>query len=225
MQVRRRLIDAWLHDLRVGWGDRAARSASTIAPALALGRCCDLHGIGHALAADGHPLDDVLAWFRLLAGRSRAIRQALAQGGIEHLAEGWADGVLHEEMGRSAVAPFEVLRLRVRQQMEHSRSLDEAPGQQLALVVIETDGTSGCTARAARHARDAFNAGETMAATTTGKLLVLVRRDHDVRRRTLHLTEALRLDDQFRSTPVRVWIEPLAMSAEHVDSHLLGLAS
>jgi hypothetical protein len=35
----------------------------------------------------------------------------------------------------------------------------------------------------------------------------------------------MRHDDQLRGTPVRVWIEPLAMTAEHVDSHLLGLAS
>ena len=225
MQVRRRILDAWLHDLRVGWGERAYRSVSAISPVLALGNVGDLHTIGHQLASEGHALDDVLSWFDLLATQSRPVRNMLQQGGVVNLASGWADGVLHHEFGAHSVAPFEVLRLRLRQQVELTHSLGEAPGRHLALVVIETDGSTDCAARVARHARDTFSAGETMAATPTGKLLILVHRDHDVRRRTLRLTDAMRHDDHLRGTPVRVWIEPLAMAAEHVDSHLLGLAS
>ena len=37
----------------------------------------------------------------------------------------------------------------------------------------------------------------------------------------MHSDPIIRLD----GTPVRVWVEPLAMSADHLDSHLLGLAS
>ena len=218
-------MDTWLHDLRVGWGERAHRSASAISPVVALGQVGDLHTIGHQLAADGHALDDVLAWFRALATHSRQFRHLLERGGVVNLASGWAEGVLQQDYGTHSVAPFEVLRLRLQQQVALTRSLGEAPGTRLALVVVEADGSADCVARVAQHARDTFSTGETMAATPTGKFLVLVHRDHDVRRRTLRLTDAMRHDDQLRGTPVRVWIEPLAMAAEHVDSHLLGLAS
>lgn len=224
MQVRRRVLEAWLQDLRAGWGDRAFRSASAITPILTLDQPASLHTIGHRLATEGHSLDEVLAWFHPLASRSRSFRRALQRGGVVSIASGWADGVLQDEFGTTSVAPIEVLRLRVRQQVELTNSLGDEPGRHLALVVIETDGTVECATRVAQHARDVFHTGETMAATASGKLLVLVHRDHDVRRRTLRLTDALRHDDLLRGTPVRVWIEPLAMSVEHVDSHLLGLA-
>ena len=217
------MLDAWRRDLRVGWGERAARSATAITPILTGGLIGDLHTIGYQLAADGHPLHDVLAWFRLLAERSRQFRHLLERGGIILLAGGWADGLLHEDA--ETVAPFEVLRLRLRQQVQNVRALGELPGAHLALVVIETDGSAGSTARVSHHAREAFRTGETMAATPSGKMLILARRDQDVRVRTRRLTDAMLDDDQLSGVPVRVWIEPLAMSADHVDSHLLGLAS
>ena len=48
--------------------------------------------------------------------------------GVVNLASGWADGVLHHEFGAHSVAPFEVLRLRLRQQQgggqtEHDQAL------------------------------------------------------------------------------------------------------
>lgn len=216
---------SWLHDLRVGWGERAHRSASAISPVVALGQVGDLHTIGQQLAVDGHSLDDVLAWFHELARHSRQFRHLLERGGVVNLASGWAEGVLQQDYGTHSVAPFEVLRLRLQQQVALANSLGEAPGNRLALVVVEAGGAGDCVARVAQHARDTFRGGETMAATPTGKFLVLVHRDHDVQRRTLRLTDAMRHDDQLRGTPVRVWIEPLAMAAEHIDSHLLGLAS
>ena len=225
VQIRRRVLDAWLHDLRVGWGERAERSVSAITPVIARGQLGDLHTIGHQLATDGHQLDEMLAWFRLLASQSRSFRHLLERGGIINLASGWADGVLHHEYGTQSVTPFEVLRLRLREQVELANSIGAAPGHQLALVVIESSGTAEVTARIATHVRGVFTSGETMAATPSGKLLVLVHRDREVRRRTLRLADVIRHDDQLHSAPVRVWIEPLAMTAEHVDSHLQGLWS
>ncbi|MDO8362266.1 MAG: hypothetical protein Q7V88_05175 [Actinomycetota bacterium] len=194
-------------------------------PVIALGRAGDLHTIGFHMATAGHRLDDVLAWFRRLARRSRRFRRVLRRDGVAHLAAGWADGAMQHQHDPASVAPFEVLRLRLQQQVERTTALGEAPGRHLALVVVEAAGGLGCPERVVRHARDAFHSGETMATTPNGKLLVLVHRDHDVRRRTLRLTDAMRHDQQLLGTPVRVWIEPLAMSAEHVDSHLVGLAS
>ena len=224
MQIRRRVFGAWLHDLKVGWGEHAYRSASAISPVLAAGQIGGLHTIGSSLAADGHSLDNVLAWFRLLALHSRTVRHQLEHGGVESLASGWADGVLHQEHS-TTVVPFEVLRLRVQQQLAAAAQPDAAPGAHLALVVIDSVGNAECTARAARHARDTFHTGETIAASPTGKLLVLTHRDADLGRRTLSLIDALRHDDLLHSTQVRVWIEPLAMAAEHFDAHLLSLAS
>lgn len=222
MQIRRRLLGAWLRHLRVGWGERAVRSASAITPVIERFQLDDLHTIGYRFATDGHQLDDVLAWFRLLAARSRPARRMLERGGIVLLASGWVDCQLQDDADE--VAPFEVLRLRLRQQVEHGHSLGQAPGSHLVLVIVETDGTASATDRAVHHAREAFRAGETMAATLTGKLLILARREQDIRERTQRLTDAILDDAQLSGVPVRVWIEPLAMSADHVDSHLLGLA-
>ncbi|HQZ33749.1 MAG TPA: hypothetical protein PK020_04945 [Ilumatobacteraceae bacterium] len=224
MQIRRGILDAWLHDLRVGWGERAARSAAAITPIVARGHVGDLHMIGRHFATEGHSLDDVLAWFHRLASRSRAFRQHIAVGGIIELASGWAEGLL--DAGRAqAFTPFEVLRLRLHQQVQRGEVLGEAPGENLALVVVETDGSVEAAERVAQHAREAFRTGETMAATPSGKLIILVPRDPSTRELTLQLTESLDADEFLVSASVRVWIEPLAMSVDHIDSHLLGLAS
>ena len=223
MQIRRRVLDAWLRDLRAGWGDRAERSASAVTPLLTLDDFVDLHAIGLHCAVEGHTLDDVLAWFRLLAARSRAFRQQLAGGGIIQLASGWAEGLLHEG-SVEAVTPFEVLRLRLRQQVQRGHVMGQGPGAHSALIVIEIDGAVACTDRVLQHARETFRSGETMAPTPSGKLLILVPRDPSIRDRVTQVTEALRADRELSGVSVRVWIEPLAMSADHVDSHLLGLA-
>lgn len=224
MKIRRRILDAWLHDLRVGWGERAVRSATAVTSVIARGQVGDLHTIGFHFATDGHQLDDVLAWFRLLATHSRQFRRLLGRGGVIQLAGGWVDGQLHE-CSALAVAPFDVLRLRLHQQVEHGSRLGRAPGSHIALVVIETDGSAGATERAIHHARQAFHTGETMAVTPSAKLLILVRRDQGVRPRAIRVTDAVHGDALLHGVRVRVWVEPLAMSAEHVDSHLLGLAS
>lgn len=224
MQIRRRVLDAWLHDLQVDWGERAVRSATAISPGIARCDIDDLHTIGHHFATVGHSLDEVLAWFHLLASHSRAFRHVLARGGIIQLAGGWAEGLLHDDTAQ-AVTTFEVLRLRLHQQVQRGDVLGQNPGAHLALVVIETDGSAPSVLRVTQHARTTFHAGETMAATRSGKVIILVRRDQEVRERTLQLTDSIRTDNGLVDTPVRVWIEPLAMSADHLDSHLLGLAS
>jgi hypothetical protein len=224
VQIRRKVLETWLHDLRVGWGDRAVRSASAITPIIAIGQIADLHTVGQHFAREGHQLDDVLEWFQLLATHSRVVRQQLSRGGIISLASGWADGVLRDDTA-DVVSPFEVLRVRVHQQVERAQSLGQAPGAHLALVVVESDGALESARRVAQHARDAFHAGETIAMTPSGKILILVHRAHDARHRAVRLTDAMRHDNQLVGSQIRVWIEPLAMAAEHVDSHLLGLAS
>lgn len=225
MQIRRRVLDSWLRDLRVGWGERAALAAGDVAPLLPACRLVDLHGIGNRLACDGHALDDVLAWFHQLARRSRAMRTLLHEGGVATLAAGWADGVLGADFGAQHVAPLEVLRLRLQQQVALAASLGHAPGTHLVLVVVEAAGPGGHTTRVLHHARSVFGAGESIAVAPNGKLLILARRTQELRAHTLSLTDALRRDEQLLGTTIRVWVEPLAMSAEHLDSHLLGLAS
>lgn len=224
MQIRRRVLDAWLRDLRDGWGDRAEQAAAAIAPTIAACEIDDLTAIGFHLASEGRGLDEVLAWFRLLAHHSRPFRQVLAGGGIIQLASGWADGLLHDDNAQAAT-PFEVLRLRLRQQIQQESVLGHNPGEYLALVVIEGDGAPSAVASIAQHVRSMFGGGETIASTPSGKLLVLVRRDRETHERTVRLTNSLRADTALSGATIRVWIEPLAMSADHVESHLLGLAS
>ena len=199
MQIRRRVLDAWLHDLRVGWGERAARSAAAITPVIADGHIGDLHAIGYHFATDGHPLNDVLAWFRLLATIT-AISPPSGRGGIIQLASGWADGLLHEDAAQS-VTPFEVLRLRLRQQVQHvtSRSAPRrAPGarrhrdRRLGGIHSPVSPTMLATA---------FRTGETMAATPSGKLLILIRRDQDVHERTRSSPPPSRTDTHSSARP------------------------
>ena len=224
VQTRQRVIDAWLHDLRVGWGERAERSATAVSPIIARGCGNDLHSIGYHFAATGHSLDEVLAWFGLLASKSRSFRQELAGGGTVQLAGGWAEGQLQDAIAQ-ALSSFEVLRLRLRQQVQRSEVLGNQSGSNMAFVVVETDGSETSAQRVAHHARAAFRTGETMATTPSGKLIILAPRDQQTRERTQHVTDAIRDDIAIVDTSIRVWIEPLAMSADHADSHLLGLAS
>jgi hypothetical protein len=226
VKLRQRVTDAWCRDVRSGWGERAYRATTEIVEVLARCQAADLHGVGVSLAKDGHQLDDVLAWFRLLASNSRAFRTVLAEGGIVALASGWAEGVLHDDYGTTAVTPLDVLRLRLRQQFELTTSLGEAPGARPRAGGRRYRRPSSSTRRACSITLElTFSTGETMATAPNGNLLVLVHRNPEVRVRTLQLLDAMRHDDQLRGTPVRVWIEPLANTAEHVDSHLLGLAS
>jgi hypothetical protein len=218
-------MGAWLHDILVGWGERAGRAAGEVAPMIALGTTGDLHTVGRRLAADGHALEEILAWCTHLARRSRRFRTQLECGGVVQLANGWAEAALRQSFGLHAVAPVEVMRLRVQQQAARINSDGSASAHPLALVVIEVHGPASSQERVSEHAREVFSAGETLAATATGLVLVLVRRDHAVRRRSVRLLDAMRADEQLRGTTVRVWIEPLAMAAEHLDSHLLGLVS
>ncbi len=217
-------MNGWLHDLRVGWGQHAHDAASEVSPAIALGKFGDLHTIGRSMAAAGSTLEEVLAWYTHLSTRSRRFRRVFEQGGLVNLASGWAEGALQKSFDLQSPAPVDLLRLRAQQAASSSRG-GEASAHPLALVVIEAQGPAGCQARVSEHAREVFNAGETMAATAPGVVLVLVHRNQAARGRSLRLLDAMRLDDQLRGTTVRVWIEPLAMSAEHLDSHLLGLVS
>lgn len=224
MRIRRRAFEAWLHDLRVGWGDRAARTAGSLVPLLADGRNSDLRSLGARLAAEGHALDAVLAWFDLLARHSRQFRGRLERGGIVDLAAGWADGALRGDDRRGA-APFDMLRLRLREQVALTGRMGGVPGRHLALVVAEADGEIAATAPAlVEHARRVFDSGETVALAPNGKLLVLVQRGHEARGKAVEFGELLRNDQRLADVAVRVWVEPLAMSADHVDAHLLELA-
>ncbi len=225
MPIRQRVIDAWLRDVRTQWGERAYRAVCEFTPELTRCDSDGLAAVGAELARQGHRLDEVLAWCKMLARRSRGFRSMLTDGGVVAIAQGWTDGVLRDEFGAAAVTPLDVLRLRMQQQFELSTSVGEAPDRVLALVVVDTAGHHDCIARVALHVRSAFAAGETMATTPNGNLLVLVHRNAEVRVRALQLLETLRCDEELRGTPFRVWIEPLANTAEHVDSHLLSLAS
>ncbi|HAP77759.1 MAG TPA: hypothetical protein DCR14_16975 [Acidimicrobiaceae bacterium] len=224
MQIRRRALDAWLTDLRAGWGERAYGAAAGVSHLLPSCDTAGLQLIGQKLAQSGFTLDEVLAWFHLLARRSRVARTMLHDGGLAALAAGWADGVMSAEYGAERIAPLELLRLRLHQQSALAASIGQHTGH-LALVVIEVVHGAHLSDVVLLTARGEFTGGESIAVAPNGKVLILVRRHHDLRLRTLHLTNSLRANPGLRGSTVRVWIEPLGMSAEHVDSHLLSLAS
>lgn len=230
MQRARRSIQTWLRQVELGWGERAAATARSLVPLLTPLPAADFLAAGEAAAIHGHGLDDLIAWFRLLGRRCRPLRAQLAQGGLVDLAAGWADGVLRSEYGAEQVVPLALLRLRLEQQVAQSARLGRRPGDDLALVaatVSTSDAASGAEQRrrVLQHARSVFASGESMAMAPNGTLLVLVTRGPSLHTRTLAFEQAVRSDDRLHNTTIRVWVEPLAMAAEHVDSHLLGLAS
>ena len=225
MQRARRTVQTWVHQIELGWGERAATTARSLVPLLTPLPASDFLAAGEAAAIRGHGLDDVIAWFRLLARRSRPMRGLLARGGLVDLAAGWADGVLRSEYGEEQVVPLALLRLRLEQQVALATRHGRRPGDDLALVAASVGGGSAERQRVVQHARALFAGGEPMAMAPNGTLLVMVTRGPSLHARTLAFEQAVRADDCLHNTTIRVWVEPLAMAAEHVDSHLLGLAS
>jgi hypothetical protein len=236
------IVTEWRQRVRTGWGagphwhtiDGTAALVRTLLdgraePAVAMSE------LGRRCGMDGHGLDDVTAWMdELLDVAPRRLRRHLDRSeAAVALTAGWAEGTLerrHSEL--DDLVPVAALELAVRQKYEQceTMALPITSSYALAVIVAETDGlpwrarVTAVNALATR-VRRAFCNGETMAATPTGRILVLVERTPElaavVRAVTLECEASPLLAG---CTRVRGWVEPLAPDPQHLSSHLAELA-
>jgi hypothetical protein len=124
------------------------------------------------------------------------------------------------------------LELVLEQCYDRCEALDVDPSVRYALVVLDVDsGLLPPVARAAAmtalasQARRAFTAGEPMAATPTGRLLILVERTPElavVVRSVVAICEVSPL--LAGCSRVQGWVEPLPPDRSHLWAHLAELA-
>jgi hypothetical protein len=124
------------------------------------------------------------------------------------------------------------LRLALEQCYDRCDAIGANASESYSLVVLDADSgllppVSRAAAMAAisSHARRAFAAGEPMAATPTGRLLVLADRSPDlptVVRSIVTTCEASPL--LAGCSRVQGWVEPLPPDRTHIDAYLAELA-
>jgi hypothetical protein len=230
MKLRRRAINSWIGEIQSGWGDRAASTARSIAPLVMHWEPQpNWHQVGVQLASNGCALNDAVEWLRRLgtALPRRLGKSVMHPTTLTTLASGWAAGELLHRTPTRDIAPLDVLRLRLRQHFQQAEELGVNADAHAAIVVVDLGQrrSDTTTATVARHTHTVFNAGETLAASPNGNLLVLTPRDSALAERTQHLAEAIRSDHSLDDTPVKVWVEPIGQTVDHLDSYLHDLAS
>ena len=223
-------MEAWIEAVRSQCGDIAAGGAQSVTPLVEhWDPLPNWHQVGAQLASRGHPLSDAVDWLRLLAAAiPRNLGRSLMHPTVlTALASGWAASELMGRPPTADLAPIDVLRVRLLQHFQQSDELGVAADLHAALVVIAVGhpGDDRVTATVVHHTREVFNRGETLACSPNGTLLVLTTRPPDLAQRTQQLICKIRADRTLADTPVRVWVEPISKTAEHLDAHLHDLAS
>jgi hypothetical protein len=230
MKLRRRAINTWISEIQAGWGDRAAAAADSVTPLVMQWEPQpNWHQVGVQLASHSCALNDAVEWLRLLGGvlPRRLGKSVMHPTTLTMMASGWAAGELLHRAPNRDVAPIDVLRMRLRQHFQQAEELGVNADAHAAIVVVDLGQrrTESTTAAVTRHTHTVFNAGETLAASPNGNLLVLTPRDHALAERTQHLSQVIRADHSLDDTPVRVWVEPIGQTVDHLDSYLHDLAS
>ncbi len=235
------MVREWRRRVRAGWGDgphwhTIDGTGALVQQVLDEPEEADaaLRELGRRCGVDGHPLDDVVAWTsELLAVCPRRVRRRLDQRELAvTLAAGWADGALeHARVHDTVAAPVAALHLRLTEHYDRCRALGVDPSTLVALAVLDADtGSLGPLARAtfsdvlARLAHRAFPAGDTVAATPSGRILVLTDRTPDLAATVRHVVDTAQRDRRLVSYRVQGWVEPIARDQRHLDDHLADLS-
>jgi len=159
--------------------------------------------------------------------RRRLARRTCA----EALARGWAHGTLDLHPPAGDVAPLAMLRLRLHELVEQCASLGVDLGDHYALVILDADtGSLGPDARepvmreVARAAQRRFRGGETVAATESGRVIVLGARHPQLPGVVQSLLAEVQSRPPLAGHRACGWIEPLPSGALHHDALLDDLA-
>ena len=238
---RATILVEWRRRVRAGWGlgphwhtiDGTAPLVSTLLDGSA-DPCAVLGELGRRCGHDGHPLDQVTAWTgELIDVLPRRLRRKVDQRrAAVALATGWAEGALERRHSRSfGVAPMGALAWPSSSATTGATRSVPAPRSRTRWSYWTPTAASSRRCRAAAmaaissHARRAFAAGEPMAATPTGRLLVLAERSPDlpsVVRSIVTTCEASPL--LAGCSRVQGWVEPLPPDRTHIDAYLAELA-
>lgn len=239
---RATILVEWRRRVRAGWGLGAHWHTLDGTAALVRGLldgtgdpAAVLRELGRRCGVDGHPLDQVTAWMgELIEVLPRRLRRQVDQRKVAlALATGWAEGALERRHGRaSGVAPMGALELVLEQCYDRCEVLDVNPSVRYALVVLDVDsGLLPPVARAAAmialasQARRTFTAGEPMAATPTGRLLILVERTPELAAVVSSVVATCEVSPLLAGcSRVQGWVEPLAPDRTHLCAHLAELA-
>ena len=127
------------------------------------------------------------------------------------------------------VVSLEILRYRIEQQYARCAALGIDIQHANALVIFDLlpgsrrAPTDDEVAAALAKVQRQFSAGETVSATTWGRIVVLVERSTDTAdsvRRTIRAAQAC---TSLADCTVRGWIEPLARDRDQLERHLANL--
>jgi hypothetical protein len=239
---RATILVEWRRRVRAGWGlgphwhtiDGTAPLVTTLLDGTA-DPCDVLSELGRRCGHDGHPLDQVTAWTgELIDVLPRRLRRKVDQRrAAVALATGWAEGALERRHSRSfGVAPMGALRLALEQCYDRCESIGTNASDSYSLVVLDADSgllppvpRAAAMAAIASHARRAFAAGEPMAATPTGRLLVLAERSPDLPSVVRSIVATCEVSPLLAGcSRVQGWLEPLPPDRTHIDGYLAELA-
>jgi hypothetical protein len=236
------IVVEWRRRVRTGWGLgahwHAIDSTAALVRALVDGRAEPeevLGELGRRCGVDGHPLDQTIAWTaELIDVLPRRLRRKVDQRQAAiALAAGWADGALERAHARgNGVSSMAALQLELRRIYEQCAALGTNPVTIYAIVVFDIDSgllppaaRAAAVAAMAAHAARTFAAGETVAATATGRLLILAERAGDLHAAVRAAVVAAEASPLLAGCGrVQGWVEPLAPDPTHVDAHLAELA-
>ena len=189
--------------------------------------------IGRRCANDGHELVDVAGWFTILVDLvPRTVRHRLESRACgEALANGWAQATLDLRQPFRRLAPVAVLHMRLRELSDQCNALGMDLVHHYVLVVLDADtGPLGPGARAsvlrlvAEAAQQTFRAGETVAATDSGRIIILGPRRRELPEMVQTLLAEVQDLPQVGGHRVCGWIEPLPRDRLHHDALIDDLA-
>jgi hypothetical protein len=236
------IVAEWRRRVRTGWGsgphwhtidgtDAVVRTLldGTAEPAVALAE------LGRRCGMDGHSLDDVTAWMNeLLDVAPRKLRRRLDhREAAVALASGWAEGTLeHRHTEVDDLVPVAVLEMAINRCYDQCEAMgiDAPSASALAVLIADTEGLPWLARAAAlgamaTHARRAFAKGETVAATPTGRVIVLADREPGLAATVREIVDACEASPLLAGCArVRGWVEPLAPDRHHLAAHLAELA-
>jgi hypothetical protein len=234
------VVAQWRQMVEAGWGTGTHSHTLAMVESLVIdlleGTCepeAALGEIGRRCATDGHELADVSGWLTILVGLSpRRIRNRLqSRSCAEALASGWVHAALDIRPPFRRLAPVAVLHMRLRELADQCNALGMDLVQHYVFVVLDADtGALGPGARAsvmrqvAEAALRTFRSGETIAATDSGRIIVLGPRSRDLPSMVQTLVAEVQDRPQVAGHRVGGWIEPLPREAVYHDSLIDELA-
>jgi hypothetical protein len=234
------IVSEWRRRVEAGWGTGTHSHTLEMVESLVMGLLeghsepeNTLGEIGRRCACDGHELVDVAGWLTILVSLApRKIRRRLqSRPCAEALANGWAQATLDIRPPFRRLAPVGVLHMRLQELADQCDALGIELVNHYVLAVLDVDtGPIGPGARRSvlrqlsEAAQRTFRAGETIAATDSGRILVLGPRRRDLPSVIRTLLAETQVRPEVAHHRVCGWIEPLPQDRLHLDAMVEELA-